>query len=1137
MMVTFISECEKKALTKTRRVLDAFANRIGERTWQTVITEEGLLAVKKLLKKTASKNTAVACHWMRSRSRSDLLWVVGSQNKFNAQGYVPVNSTQSEVDYQDYREDWHLLPVIQALASMAALLHDWGKANIRFQKKLEKEYKGFSGDALRHEWISCLLIKALVMSTEENSDTAWLMRAKEGLLDERILAKNHFERISNFKSPFEDLPPVAKVIIYLILTHHKMPLIKHNKNGGGYSDYHGATSESFDELFKYITAAWGYMNESAMETLDDCLSFYNETLYVSPELIKGLKRWSQKILDLESMIHESINNGSVRLIIFHARLALMLGDHYYSSLDSKDSGPWNKSVSLIANTNKDGTPKQFLDQHLTGVYEQAKRTAQRLPLFERDLPITDNTAALKQKSPSKYRWQDKAARNVSEWTASHQEKKHGFFAVNMASTGSGKTFANAKVMLALSSNNQDLRYILALGLRTLTLQTGTEYREKIFQNSDGSDLGVLIGSKAISDLYEQTSANIEKEDEKTEKGSESNQTLLEDEEIYYNGVFPEDGLDTVLPDKKSRKLLYAPILVCTIDHIIGATETTRGGRYILPALRIMSSDLVIDEVDDFTGSDSIAIGRLVHLAGMLGRKVMISSATIQPSLAEGYFNCYKEGWRIFTKTRDASTSIGAAWIDEFNTKLVDIDVREHEQSIYKYKQEHNAFILKRIVELSTEKPKRKAEVINCVKTMEKMSDEEQTKKGEYYSIIAQKAVELHHNNNYTDNKSGIQISFGVIRTANIGPCIDLTKYLLEYPCPEGIEFRVMAYHSQQVLLLRHEQEMHLDTVLKRKEKPGEEPNALKNEIIRNHLDTLSKNTETITDVLFILVATPVEEVGRDHDFDWAIIEPSSYRSIVQLAGRVRRHREEETKVNNIGILQYNWKTFKNGDNDFCCFFSKPGYEFKDTISFNGKERQAICKFHDIKKLVNEEIVKKSLDAIPRISEEPPKGFGLAKLEHAVTSHWLTRYDREGPESLQGYLSEYWYLTALPQAMNRFRQGAPGIRLFRCFDKNNDAFFTIKGENGKAVYTVSGELSNQNEIYRIIETEMDNACQSRLWLFRDYYSVLSDQSLEREISLNSAALQFGELMIQEPYENQNIEYLYNDQLGLYRKQEV
>ncbi len=51
MMVTFVSQCEKNALKKTRRVLDAFANRIGDNTWQTLITEEGLLTVKKCFAK------------------------------------------------------------------------------------------------------------------------------------------------------------------------------------------------------------------------------------------------------------------------------------------------------------------------------------------------------------------------------------------------------------------------------------------------------------------------------------------------------------------------------------------------------------------------------------------------------------------------------------------------------------------------------------------------------------------------------------------------------------------------------------------------------------------------------------------------------------------------------------------------------------------------------------------------------------------------------------------------------------------------------------------------------------------------------------------------------------------------------
>ena len=141
MIVTFISQCEKKAIPRTRRVLDAFADRIGDNTWQTVITEEGLIAVKKLLRKTVTKSTAVSCHWIRGRRRSELLWIVGNRNKFNREGVVPVNTTQKKLDLNKWENDWHYLPLIKALVAISALLHDWGKATVLFQEKLQPKNK------------------------------------------------------------------------------------------------------------------------------------------------------------------------------------------------------------------------------------------------------------------------------------------------------------------------------------------------------------------------------------------------------------------------------------------------------------------------------------------------------------------------------------------------------------------------------------------------------------------------------------------------------------------------------------------------------------------------------------------------------------------------------------------------------------------------------------------------------------------------------------------------------------------------------------------------------------------------------------------------------------------------------------
>jgi CRISPR-associated endonuclease/helicase Cas3 len=119
-------------------------------------------------------------------------------------------------------------------------------------------------------------------------------------------------------------------------------------------------------------------------------------------------------------------------------------------------------------------------------------------------------------------------------------------------------------------------------------------------------------------------------------------------------LFPQRNEDA---SQKHRRLLYAPVLVSTIDHLMPSTESIRGGRYMLPVLRMMTADIVIDEIDDFTGSDLVAIARLTHLAGMLGRNVILSSATIPPDLAEGLFSAYKSGRKLYARFFGKSNAI------------------------------------------------------------------------------------------------------------------------------------------------------------------------------------------------------------------------------------------------------------------------------------------------------------------------------------------------------------------------------------------------------------------------------------------------------------------------------------------------
>mgnify|MGYP003662811702 FL=1 len=592
MNVLLISQCNKNALKETRRVLDQFAERRGDRTWQTPITQAGLDTLRKLLRKKARKNTAVACHWIRGHDHSELMWVVGDASRFNINGAVPTNTTARDILRRSDENDWHNGEDILLLTALAALLHDLGKACDAFQQRLKGKLEG--RNLYRHEWISLRLFQAFVGN---NDDATWLARLAEGDYQEQAwlegLERDGLDEATS--AVFSHLPPLAAALGWLVLSHHRLPLKPPSYDNDTPRRWGGRINlqaEQLPALFESISAEWNEIPETQDPKRIAPYWQFSGGLPVSTT------RWRERATKLATRLQARLVKDGHWLeshyVMHLARLSLMLADHHYSSLeDPLHRVRGESNYPLIANTvRKTGKPNQPLDEHILGDEKHAAAVARALPSVDSHLPrLARHKGFRKRSSHPRFRWQDKAfdlAQSLRE-----RSQRQGFFGINMASTGCGKTLANGRIMYALADPQQGARFSIALGLRTLTLQTGQALRERLNLGED--ELAVRVGGSANKALF----AHYEQEAEAS--GSASKQALIEeDAHVVFDGNFDSHPVLRRLNDEPgTRALIAAPILVCTVDHLVPATESTRGGRQIVPMLRLMSSDLVLDEIDDF----------------------------------------------------------------------------------------------------------------------------------------------------------------------------------------------------------------------------------------------------------------------------------------------------------------------------------------------------------------------------------------------------------------------------------------------------------------------------------------------------------------------------------------------------------
>ncbi|WP_234087677.1 type I-F CRISPR-associated helicase Cas3f [Azonexus sp. R2A61] len=1093
MNIMLISQCSKNALVETRRILDQFAERRGERTWQTAITQNGLDTLRRLLRQTARKNTAVACHWIRGKDHSELIWIVGDARQFNERGATPTNTTSRDILRANDENDWHSAEVIRLLASIAALFHDFGKASEAFQAKL-KSSKPLA-DAYRHEWVSLRLFEAFVNGDD---DADWLARlvdlpdgaAKE--VESRLLKDGL--SISNIKTPFATLPPLAQVVGWLIVSHHRMPTPEtlHHK--------------ALVHLPANIEANWcGAREGVSQKEIAACWHFPKGLPLTSKHWRKHAGRVASALL--QQLEREPRDWRREAYVLHLSRMALMLSDHYYSSEPSHEryGDKVGKKDAVYANTDrKTGQLKQRLDEHLIGVEVNASRVVRTLPRLAAQLPRLARHKGFRERSKDAFAWQNRAFDLAEGLRARSAEQ--GFFGINMASTGCGKTLANGRILYALADSGRGARFTVALGLRTLTLQTGDAYRDRLRLGSD--EMAVLVGGAAVRALHEQQQAEARLQ----AKGSESSAELLpEYNQVFYDGSLEDGPLNRWLGENQpASKLLNAPILVCTIDHLMPATEGTRGGHQIPPMLRLMSSDLVLDEPDDFGMEDLPALSRLVHWAGMLGSRVLLSSATLPPALIEGLFQAYLAGRQQFQQHRGRPgqpLNVCCAWFDEFSA------VASEHGAAETYRAEHQNFVQKRLARLVRADARRHAEILPLPIAQAKR----EIVCAELAQALRPQMSRLHQLNGTVDLASGKKISFGLVRFANINPLVAVARELIRLGAENDQRIHLCVYHSRHPLLVRSAIENRLDRLLNRKQ-----PQAVF--AAPEIQQALAAGPEA--DHLFIVLATAVAEVGRDHDYDWAIVEPSSMRSIIQLAGRVRRHRPEAYTPTNLLLLDANIQHLTTGMSQPA--FLRPGFESSNPAAKNFRLLS-----HRLAELLTPEQLK-NIDASSRIRERDalnPTG-NLVDLEHARLCE-LMQAAASGQTPLSLPVPLWWttgaHLSGYLQRRDPFRQDKLGRQRYGLLpDEDGEIGFYRFGDDGKPVAV-------DHLLHRVF---LEPGSGVSFWGEEDYAAALASLAERRDMELRECAEKFGglDLPLKSVEDGQRVdeEWGYHAVLGLWRE---
>lgn len=864
--VLIVSDSSHKALHDEQRLLDRFLHRISDAVWAGLLSAEAEEYLRQTLLKTRSPYRAVLCIDASSlRPR----WHVGRKRRLLPDGRQAISDRTQDIPQDPWPE-----PVVRsrALTALAALLHDFGKATSLFQAKLRPALKPkkTSGktptsplsEPFRHHFLSTAAL--LRISSHETLQNPTLL--KEILRD---VAKEMLSQRD------QDLATAARALSQAWNAPPITPILQAARVVAA---HHGPLSLAIDDIHLLPTPFRAPAPRNAAPGPPDTADDGAGSPWADTADANQWRHWAAAMFRRLQGSDAPIPAG---LDLF-ASAALITADRLSSTRPNERIADLDDPKAVLAKSSIPGRPGERKGQTLVGHLLQVAELAtafhdlaagrRRLGIPPDSLPpsLTD----LPEDGP--FAWQGQAL----DAARRHLRHDRPAFLMITAGTGSGKTRVGPAILAVARSL---VRITALLPLRSLTTQTRIAYRRLGLADSH---VAIRIGGAPIPNPLDE---DIPPPPTDTPDAPSlydappDAPAFLQDQidrlpsSLAKHLSAPADGLDD------AARIVAVPILVATIDLMMGVPAGD--SLHVLTApLRLADTDLLLDEIDLLSPEDQACVHRLVRACAAYGGRVCLVSATLPPETATSLAAAYADGVRIrhaLGLLPDSSLDLLVA-NDAFPTWHARIDAADATpqpipSSDHPLHGLHG--ILQKQIRERTADPRRQVASLRISKTPDipRIASTIRT--------ALPGLLQSHH----TLLPCGRRLSVGFVRLGTIERAL-LTAQVLSQddriPNAPQARLRILAYHANLSVQARAEIERLLDHGLLRR--PDLPPPIAQDPWIRKALDQTPKDGTLV----LLVVCTSILETGRDHDYDWGILEPESFRSLVQAAGRIRRHRHD-----------------------------------------------------------------------------------------------------------------------------------------------------------------------------------------------------------------------------------------------------